>query len=107
MKKSELQQIINEAIKEVLKEKELMTIDDLKLLKPNDHFIINNTISDNEGIVISNSSKQLTYNIDTPGVGVISSTLMYKDFNQRRNLYFYKRKGGPNMVFRYYKKPIK
>ena len=77
MKKSELRQIIEEELNKIVKEKELMTLDDLKSLKPNDHFIVNNTISDNEGIVTSNSSKQLIYNINTPGVGIAPSTLMY------------------------------
>jgi hypothetical protein len=102
MKKSELKQIIKEEIiKELNKNDEPLTKKELLKLKPGQEFLFDTGVDTfkNKSVVLSNDRKELKFKSDIPGIGWMSNTLPYKDFNEFKNHWFYKR---ANNVFKFY-----
>lgn len=99
MKISQLKQIIREEIENFSNEP--FTKKELQKLKPNDEFIVDNGagLFKNKSVVLSNTRQELKFKSNIPGIGWQLSSLLYKNFNDSKNLWFDKK---TNSIYRFY-----
>ena len=78
-----------------------LSISELKKLKAGDEFTVNNEMTLSNCVVLTNTTKELTYKVDLPGIGWQRSTLVYKLFNNSKKHYFHK---PNNTIYKFYSK---
>jgi hypothetical protein len=78
-----------------------LSISELKKLQTGDEFTVHNEMALNNCVVLTNTSKELTYKVDIPGIGWQRSIIIYKLFNEIKKHYFHK---SNNTIYRFYSK---